>query len=151
MLPRGLFEWCMDALRPGWRERQQRRKTPWHLAKILLMFALLGALWLAAFRLMWRVHLFLHPEHAGHLDAFWRKGIGGQAFVASALLVLPLFLPALGISMTLTNLLLWCIAPARLAFAREAIGEPERDEGPEPEMTFDASTLALARLTAMYL
>ena len=51
----------MDAVRPGWRERKARRKSLWHLPKVVLMFALLLGLWFVLFKLMWQVHLVLHP------------------------------------------------------------------------------------------
>lgn len=120
-----LVEVLLDKTRPGWRERHARRKSLWHLPTTILMFGLLGALWFLLFKAIWQVHLLWHPEHAGHLDEFWPKGIRPRPFLASALLVLPLFLPALGISLILSNLLFWFIGPARRAFEREAGGDPE--------------------------
>jgi H+/Cl- antiporter ClcA len=92
MFHQPLFEAFMDAVRPGWRERQARRKSLWHLPTTLVMFALLGGLWFVLFRAMWQVHLVWHPEHAGHLQEFWSEGMRLHPFVASALLALPLFL-----------------------------------------------------------
>ena len=118
-------EVLLDRTRPGWRERQARRKSLWHLPITIVMIGLLSGLWYVLFKGMWQVHLLWHPEHAGHLQEFWPKGIRPRSFVASALLVLPLFLPALGISMILTNLLFWLVGPARHTFEREAGGDPE--------------------------
>lgn len=142
MFQHAIVKAIMGALRPGWRERKARRKSLWHLPKIILMFALSAGLWFLLFRLMWLVHLVFHPEHAGHLGEFWRKGIGLQPFLASALLTLPLFLPALGLAMVLTNLLFSRIVPARQVFEREAAGDPA--------MTFRGATGKLVKCTLLY-
>jgi len=136
-----LIEGLMDWLRPGWRERQARRKSLWHPPIAIIMFVLLGGLWFLLFRAMWQVHLVWHPEHTDHLQNFWPRGIRLQPFVASALLVLPLFLPAVGISLILTNLLFWFIRPARRTFEREADGDPE--------MTFRGANGKLLKVTLL--
>jgi hypothetical protein len=105
------------------------------------MFALLGGLWFVLFRAIWQMHLVWHPDHAGHLHEFWSESIRLQPFVASALLVLPLFLPAVGISLILTNLLFWFIGPARRAFEREADGDRE--------MTFRGANAKLLKVTLL--
>ena len=133
-----LVEVLLDKTRPGWRERQARRKSLWHLPITIVMFGLLGGLWFALFKAMWLLHLVWHPEHAGHLQEFWPKGMRPQPFVASALLALPLFLPALGIALILTNLVFWFIGPARRAFEREA--------GGDPEMTFRGANRKLLKI-----
>jgi H+/Cl- antiporter ClcA len=136
-----LVEVLMDKTCPGWRERQARRKSLWHLPTTIVMFALLGGLWFVLFRAMWQVHLVWHPEHAGHLQEFWSEGIRLQPFVASALLALPLFLPAVGVSLILTNLLFWFIRLARRVFEREADGDPE--------MKFRGATGKLLKVTLL--
>jgi len=132
----------MDALRPGWRERKARRKSPWHLAKVLVMFALLFGLWFALFKIMWQVHLYLHPGQTD-VGEFLPRGVHGISLAASLLLRLPLSLPALGFALIGTNLLFRLIAPARRAFEREAEGDPE--------MTFRDATGKLARITLLCL
>jgi hypothetical protein len=138
-----IVEALLDKTRPGWRGRQARRKSLWHLPVIIVMFGLLAGLWFALFRIMWQVHLVWHPEHAGHLQEFWPKGAGPKSFIASALLVLPLFLPALGVSLFLANLLFLLIGPARRAFEREASGDPE--------MTFRGANRKLLKITLGFL
>jgi len=140
---RGPVEALLDKTRPGWRERQARRKSLWHLPMIIVMVGLLAGLWFVLFEAMWQVHLIWHPEHIGRLEDFWPKGIGPKSFVASSLLVLPLFLPALGVSLILANLLFWCIRPARRSFEREASSDPE--------MTFRGANGKLLKITLCYL
>ena len=137
------IEAVLDTLRPGWRQRAARRRSLWHIPELLLMFVFLGLFWFALFRLMWLVHLLVYPEHAGQLHEFWRKGIGLRSFLSSFLLLMPLALPATGLSLIFTNLVLWCIPPARGVFEKEA-------EGIE-EMTFRRATKELLRLTMRWL
>ena len=132
----------MDAVRPGWRERKARRKSLWHLPKIVLMFALLLGLWFVLFKLMWQVHLFLHPSRSETAELVPR-GVHGIPLVASLLERLPLSLPALGLSLVATNLLFWLIPRARRVFEREAEGDPE--------MTFRGATGKLLRITLLFL
>ena len=140
---RGPVEVLLDKTRPGWRERQARRRSLWHFPMIIVTIGLLAGLWFVLFRAMWQVHLVWHPDHIGRLREFWTKGIRPQPFVASALLVLPLLLPAVGGSLILTNLLFWCIGPARRSFEREA--------GGDPEMTFRGANGKLLKITLCYL
>lgn len=143
MLVERVVEIVLDKTRPGWRQRQARRKSLWHLPLVIVMFGLLCGFWFILFRAMWQVHLVWYPEHAGHLQEFWSKGIRPGPLVASALLALPLFLPALGFSLILTNLLFWFIGPARRAFEREASGDPE--------MTFRGANSKLLKIMLRYL
>jgi hypothetical protein len=151
MLPQSLLEAFMDRARPGWRERKERRKTLWHLPKLAVLFALIGCIGSAMFFGMWQVHVGLHPEHAGQLREFLPKGVAGRPLFASLLMSVPLFLPAVGIAIVLTNLVFWCIAPARRAFEREAIGDPAQGDEPEREMMFRVATRGSLRITAVYL
>jgi hypothetical protein len=133
----------MDRVRPGWRERVSRRKSLWHLPKILLTFLLLGILWFALFQAMWDVHVFFYPQHNGHLHQFWNEGIGFRAFASSFILLMPLLFPSIGLSMLITNLILWCIPPARRTFEREA--------GKIKQMSFRGANKGLVRITFRYL
>ena len=136
-------EAILDRLRPEWRERAARRRSLWHIPKVLLIFILLGSLWFALFRLMWLAHLIIYPEHSRHLHDFWGKGITAQSFASSFLLLIPLFLPATGLSLIFTNLVFWCIPPARNQFEKEG-------EGIE-DMTFRRANKDLLRLTIRWL
>src|SRR5262249_59622830 len=104
---------------------------------------LFAGLWFVFFRAMWQLHLVWPPDHIGRLREFWTKGIRAQPFVASALLVLPLLLPAVGGSLILANLLFWCIGPARRSFEREA--------GGDPQVTFRGANGKLLKITLPYL
>lgn len=136
------LEKTADRARPGWRERSRRRKSLWHLPKILVSFIFLGAIWYFLFKGLWEIHLFVYPVHAGHLGEFWQKNISFRSFLSSFLLVLPLFLPAMGASFILANLIFWLIPPARKAFQREAAGDGE--------MTFSGATAALWKMLVKY-
>lgn len=142
MFRHAIVKVIMDALRPGWRERKARRKSLWHLPKIILMFALLFGLWFALFKIMWQAHLYLHPGQT-EVGEFLPRGVHGIALAASLLLRLPLSLPAFGFALLGTNLLFWLIAPARRAFEQEAEGDPE--------MTFRDATSKLVRITILCL
>ena len=128
---------------PDWRERSLRQISFWHLPKIFISFVLLGLLWYLLFMAMWQIHLIAYPHHAGHLNEFWAEGISFNSFISSFLLVMPLFLPALGVSYILTNFLFWYIVPIRKKFEKEAAGNKE--------MTFSGATTRLARVLYKYL
>lgn len=132
----------MDRLRPGWRERAARRRTLWHVPKVLLIFFLIGVSTYGLFRLAWQAHLLFYPAHAGHLKLFLNQE-GGRALVAILLMILPPLAPAAGLSMLATNLVFGCLPPARRAFEREA--------GRTREMTFRGATADLARITFRWL
>lgn len=169
----------MDRFRPGWRQRQARRKSPWHLLKLLLLFPLIGFSGYLLMQLMWQIHVIAYPAHAGRFAAFLHEHQNSTLSVARALILFPPFLPAIGIGALITNLLLWCIPPARRAFEAEAMIPPEADEydyepdddeemppegegaailsgiPPEPvadpEMKFREGSLKLLRITSKYL
>lgn len=133
----------LDKLRPGWRKRQARRKTLWHLPKVIISIFGLGIFWYVLFIGMWQIHLFAYPEHTGHISEFWRKGVSLQSFLSSFLLAMPLFLPAMGLSFIIVNIIFWFIAPAKRAFENEASGDNE--------MTFIGATSKLIGITVKYL
>ena len=106
-------ERALDAIRPGWRERRAKRKSPWNLLGALVAVLVMGpagyGLWLCA----WRLHLIFYPAHETHLRDFWQAGISARAFVSSFLLAIPLFMPAILVGMLTSNILMWLIPPAR--------------------------------------
>lgn len=172
-------ERLMDRFRPGWRERKERRKSPWHLLKLLIMFPLMGGTGYLLFQFFWLLHTVVYPAHAGQLGALLAEHEDTTVIVARGLMIFPLFLPAIGVGMLLTNLLLWCIPWARRAFEAEAVIPPEMDDGcddadgdgsslevvrelaagsgdtqasiMDPEMAFRSGTLVLLRFTLKYL
>ncbi len=93
--------------------------------------------------MMWQIHLIAYPNHVGHLNEFWSEGIGFKSFVSSFLIAMPLFLPAMGASFILINLLFGFIAPARKIFEKEAAGDKE--------MTFFGATSGLIKVFFKYL
>jgi len=140
---RRILEKQLNKYRPGWRERANRRKSFWHLPKVILSFVLLGVVWYLLFKVMWEMHVYAYPEHQGHLDMFWKEGLSLEAFVSSFLLLIPLFLPAMGVAFVVTNGLFWLIPPARKVFEKEADGDSE--------MTFIGATSGLAAILLKYL
>lgn len=133
-----LVEKSLNKNRPGWKERAKRRKSLWHLPKVVMSFIIMGFTWYALFMGMWKIHLVVYPEHAGHISEFWNKGASIKAFASSFLLAMPLFLPAIGLSFIVVNILFWLIPPARIVFEKEAAGDNE--------MTFGGATSDLAKV-----
>jgi len=99
--------------------KKHLKKSWWHLPRIIIMFTLLAAFWYLLFKGMWLVHTYFYPEHNNQLGLFWQTGLGIKSFLSSFLLAVPLFLPALGIALIVSNGLMWLILPARLAFQQE--------------------------------
>jgi len=133
----------MDKYRKGWRERKTRRKSLWHLPKVLLSFVFIGIIWHYLFLGMWRIHLIFYPEHTNSLIKFWSSGISFKAFISSFLLVIPLFLPSIGLGFILINLIFWLLPKVRKTFEKEA--------NKDPEMTFAGATSQLIKVFFKYL
>src|SRR3989304_1036932 len=91
------------------RQRAKRRKSPWNLVLIPLGFGGIALICYALFQLMWRVHMWLHPDHVDRFKEFWAEGIGLPAFVSSFLLFIPLLFAAVPLGMLFANALAWCI------------------------------------------
>jgi hypothetical protein len=132
-----LIKSVMDTVRPGWRERQARRKSPWNLLCTLVGFILMGVYWYALFQGAWRLHVLVYPEHNGLFKEFWNKGISFRAFASSFLMLMPLFVPAIVVGMLSANFFFWCIPAARRKMEAEADGDRE--------MTFAGSNSGLIR------
>jgi hypothetical protein len=124
-----IVEGALDALRPGWRERRAKRKSPWDLLGLIVAVLIMGpagyGLWLCA----WRVHVLFYPAHANHIREFWGAGLSMKAFISSFLLSMPLIVPAILIGLLVSNLLMWLIPPARRAMNAEAAGDEEMTFG----------------------
>ena len=136
MIPR-FTEDALDRLRPGWRERRAKRKSPWNLLCVLLGFALALLAWYYLFQAAWWLHVERYPAHAGLKREFWRAGISVRAFISSFLLLMPLAVPAIVGGLLSANLLVWLIPPARRAMEHEAAGDRE--------MTFAGANAGLAK------
>jgi len=100
--------------------KKHLKKSWWHLPRIIIMFTLFAAFWYLLFKGMWLVHTYFYPEHNNQLGLFWQGDIGIKSFLSSFLLAMPLLLPALGIALIVSNVLMWLVLPARLAFQQEA-------------------------------
>jgi len=99
------------------RERAQRRRSPVNLLLPVIKFPLMLGLW------------FLQVEFLYRL--FSRSGCGDIALrclndgLPVVIFTVTPFFPAVGLSMLLTNLLLWLIPPVRRIFDREAERFPQ--------------------------
>jgi len=132
-----ITEVVLDKLRPGWRERQAKRKSPWNLVCVLVGFILVPLIWYYLFQAAWRLHVEFYPMHAGLEKGFWNAGISFRAFVSSFLMLMPLGVPAMVAGFLLANLIIWLIPPARRTMEAEAAGDRE--------MTFAGSNAGLIR------
>ncbi len=115
----------MDKLRPGWRERQAKKKSPWNLLGAIVALGLGLVFWYVLFQAAWGLHVKLYPEHAALKKEFWGKGISLKAFIPSFLMLMPLGFPAIIAGALSGNCLLWLIPAARRAMESEAAGDRE--------------------------
>ncbi len=101
-------------------ERSKRRKSFWNF--ILVPFSVIGIClaYFIQFRILWFIHVFVYPEHAGQLNKFWQEGLSFNAFLSSLFLALPISFSSLVLGVIFANLLAWCIPPARKTFDKEA-------------------------------
>lgn len=136
MNPR-ITEVALDKLRPGWRERRAKKKSPWNLLCVLVGFGLAMLAWYYLFQAAWWLHVECYPEHAALKKEFWRQGISARAFMSSFLMLMPLGVPALVTGFLSGNLIIWLIPAARRAMEREAAGNRE--------MTFAGSNAGLVK------
>ena len=136
MSPR-LTEAALDKLRPGWRERRARRKSPWNLLCVVLGFGFALPAWYFLFQAVWWLHVKSYPAHAALQKEFWSHGISARAFVSSFLLLMPLAVPAFVGGFISANFIVWLIPSARRAMEAEAAGDRE--------MTFAGANAGLAK------
>jgi hypothetical protein len=137
------IEKTLNKFKPDRRQGSLHRRSFWHLPKIVSSILLLGVIWYLLFKVMWQIHLIAYPHHVGLLTEFWREGLGFKSFISSFLMVVPLFLPAMGASFILINLLFWHIVPIRKIFEKEAAGNQK--------LTFSGATAGLVKLFLKYL
>jgi hypothetical protein len=130
------IESTMDELRPGWRERRDKRKSPWNLA-------CLGLGWSAAYIYMkylcaaavW-LNIRIHPQHSALAGRFFDYLVKTSSRWA-LLTGMPLIIPAIVCGFLTGNVIAWLIPPARRAMDREAAGDRE--------MTFAGSNAGLLK------
>ena len=130
-------EKALDKLRPGWRKRQGKRKSPWNLVCVLVGFVLAAVFWYALFQAAWALHVQIYPEHGALKKEFWGRGISLRAFIPSFLMLMPLAAPAMTAGFLFANCLIWLIPPARRTMDAEAAGDGE--------MTFAGSNAGLIK------
>jgi hypothetical protein len=104
------------------RFRAQRRKSPWNLILIPLVFGGWLGTWYLVFRLVWTYHVWLYPDH--HFRNFWHKGISFPSFALSFLMLFAPMPGALSLGFIAGNLVSWLIKPARKTFEAESVGYP---------------------------
>jgi hypothetical protein len=114
----------MDALRPGWRNRRDKRKSPWNL--VCLAFG-----WSATYLyinlfcdIAVELNIRIYPQHAAWAGHFF-KYMDKTSAPPALLMGLPLFVPALICGLLTGNLVIWLIPPARRAMDSEAAGDRE--------------------------
>ena len=112
----------LDRIRPGWRRRRKIRKSPWHFIKLILYAGVLITLLLwVLLPLVWELHTYFHPDHAGQQLKFWNRTTDSiSERIAAFLMLVPTFVLAVLSAMLLSNLILYCIPPARRAFEQES-------------------------------
>jgi hypothetical protein len=104
------------------RRRAARRRSPWNVILIPLCGGSAIAIGYALFRVVWRFHVTLYPDH--QLNEFWQRGISFRSFVPSVLMVFSLLPGSLAAGFMAGNLLAWLVPPARHVFDAEARGFP---------------------------
>jgi hypothetical protein len=132
-----IIEAALDRLRPGWRERQARRKSLWNPACAFVGLSISAFAWYCLFQAAWQLHVAFYPAHAGLRSEFWGEGSSGRAFASSFMMLMPLGVPAMTLGFLSANLIFWFIPPARRAMEREAAGDCE--------MTFAGSNAGLMK------
>jgi len=118
------IETAMDALRPGWRERRNKRKSPWNLVCMALG---LSAAYVYA-RIFSSVAIWInfrvYPQNAalsGHFYAYLDR----TSSLSGLLIGFSLWFPAIICGLITGNVIAWLIPPARRAMDREAAGDRE--------------------------
>ncbi len=118
------IESAMDALRPGWRERRAKRKSPWNFVCAMLglsaTYYYMKAFGEAA---VW-LNLRIHPQNAVLAGNFYAY-LDRTSSPSAMLMGLPLFVPALICGLITGNIIAWLIPPARRAMNNEAAGDRE--------------------------
>jgi hypothetical protein len=131
-----ITERIMDRLRPGWRERAARRKSPWNIVCFLPAIALIILYVNLFMKGAWSLYAALTPKPLT-FQALMSEELPANAILPTFLMMMPLFWPASVLGLFSANLIAWCIPPARRAMNREAEGCKE--------LTFKGSNAGLIR------
>jgi hypothetical protein len=131
-----LIDDTLDTLRPGWRERRAKRKSPWNLLCVFLGFGIAVILMNYFCRAALWLHILIYPAHAALSTGFFAF-LNKSSSPSLLLIALPLFVPALVCGGLIGNVITWFIPPARRAMEVEAAGDKE--------MTFLGSNAGLLK------
>ena len=104
------------------RRRARRRKSAWNILLFPLCFGGWLVCWYALFRLVWKFHTTIYPEH--QLAEFWPREISMANFILSFLMVFSIAPAAMALGFMLGNVLICLIPPARRVLDAEARGYP---------------------------
>jgi hypothetical protein len=99
-------------------QRAQCRKSRWNLLLLVIQWPVTLVVWWLLFRLMLLVQSLIAPQK--HFNQ-------NMTNLGEILMIIPLFIPAIGIGMMAANLLVWLIPPARAALNKEAAGHAGTD------------------------
>jgi hypothetical protein len=95
------------------RQRAKRRRSPWNLLLVLIVIIVSGGVIYVSAQALLAIQRCLISDDA----IFW-----SYTTIGGTLMFIPLIILSFGIGMMITNLIMWLIRPARMAFDKEAIG-----------------------------
>jgi hypothetical protein len=99
-------------------ERARASKTIWDVIFLPVMFAAIGAFWIAFSKTFLWLHVAMFPADGARMKAL----TGGSMTFAQALIFLLPFLPALPLGLMTSNALMWLVPWARRASEEKAKG-----------------------------
>lgn len=116
------------------RERATRRKSRWNIVLFALAWPLFVGVWFLLIQFTLCVQQFIAPDKVFNAT---------MSDPGETLMTVPLLFPAFPIGMMAANCVMWCIPPARRAFANESEGHTGTD--------FASSMKPLAMISAVCL
>ena len=118
-----IAESILDKARPGWRRRMAKKRSPWNFFCGLLGIAVGTVTYYQLVQGAWLLHLHFYPEHHVFGDSFLGSGQDRPVTFTSALMIVPLFIPAYVFGFIAGNCIAWCIPLARRVMDKEAAGD----------------------------
>jgi hypothetical protein len=113
----------------------RRRRSAWNLLLFVFGVQFIGAVWWGLFQVVVLAQAVLAPQ----------KRFGqNMSNLGEVLMVVPLFLPALGVGMMAANLRVWLIPAARDALEQEAHAQPGAEFAPAMKHLAIATVVLLA-------
>ena len=100
-------------------ERARRRRSPWNLILIPLVILGVSVFSVGQFLLLWQLHIWVFPVHAGRVKEILNSAEGG---ISGFLMLIPPLISAIPLGFMLANCMVWCVPPARHTLDREARG-----------------------------